>query len=104
MELNKVEEIFNLKGYAENFQRITQESPRIFLLFTTCVHTYIYQSFTCTVLCFKGEGKNSHKIKRSGTTGPSLAMLEGEQANLGLINDDFSPIAHNFIDKYDKIY
>ena len=67
MELNKVQEIFNLKGYAENFQRITQESPRPD--FFTCEYlcTYIYQSFTYTVLCFKGEGKNSHKIKRSGT-------------------------------------
>ena len=30
--------------------------------------------------------------------------IEGEQANLALINDDFAPIAHHFIDKYEKMY
>ena len=47
---------------------------------------------------------NSHDWSTIAHFPNTKRKIEGETAKMRLINDDFSPIAHHIIDKYDKIY
>ena len=50
------------------------------------------------------ENQNTYRNTESQVQKEEIPILEGESANLALINDDFLPIFHHCIDKYDKIY